>query len=229
MIRHAARWRILSLVESTVAAALVGVLLFGVAGTTRWSGARVWLALLVAASVVLSLVLDPRILRERVSAPARRRLRTWDAVWAAAMGLSFVGWLVLMALDAGRFGWTVPPAGARAAGAVVIAAVYVASYFALQANVFASPVVDIQHDTHQTVVSTGPYGVVRHPLYAAVVWFWPATALVLGSVVGLALSPVLIGLVVVRTILEDRTLANELDGYREYRMRVRYRLIPRVW
>ncbi|HZQ85157.1 MAG TPA: isoprenylcysteine carboxylmethyltransferase family protein [Acidimicrobiales bacterium] len=228
-MRHAARWRVLSLVESTVSAALLAVLLFGVAGTTGWNGAWVWLALLVAASVVLSLVLDPRILRERVSAPARRRLRAWDAVWATAMGVSFFGWLVLMALDAGRFGWTAPPAWARVVGAVVVVAVYVASYFALQANVFASPIVDIQRDTHQTVVSTGPYGIVRHPLYAAVIWAWPATALVLGSVVGLALSPVLIALVVVRTVLEDRTLAIELDGYREYRARVRYRLIPRVW
>lgn len=210
-------------------AALVGALLFGVAGTTRWNGAWVWLGLLVAASIVMSLLLDPRILRERVSAPARRRLRAWDAVWAGAMGVSVPGWLVVMALDAGRFGWTAPPAWARVAGAVVIAAVNVAAYFVLQANVFASPIVDIQRDTHQTVVSTGPYGVVRHPLYAAVIWFWPATALVLGSVVGLVLSPVLIGLVVVRTVLEDGTLANELDGYSEYRSRVRYRLMPGVW
>ena len=228
-MKHAARWRAFSLIESSVAAVMFGVLLFGVAGTTHWRGAWAWLGLLVAASVVMSLFLDPRIIRERVSAPTRRHIRGWDALWATAMGISFFGWLVVMALDARRYGWTAVPTWSRYVGAAVVVAVWVVSYVTLQTNVFASPIVDIQHDTHQTVVTTGPYSVVRHPLYAAVIWFWPATALVLGSGYGLVLSPVLIAVVVVRTVLEDRTLANELDGYRDYQARVRHRLIPRVW
>jgi len=219
---------VLSLVESTVAALLFAALLFGTAGTLRWRGAWVWLGLLLAASIVMSLLLDPRILRERVTAPRRRRVRTWDALWGAAIGATFFGWFVSMALDT-RFGWTSLPRWSRVTGVVGVVATYVVSYFALQVNVFASPIVDIQTDTHQTVVDTGPYAVVRHPLYAAVIWLWPATALVLGSVVGLALSPLLVALVVVRTTLEDRTLAAELDGYREYRERVRYRLVPYLW
>lgn len=228
MTRQSNHWRLLSLVESSLSVAVFAALLFGVAGTIRWRGAWAWLGLLLGASVVMSLLLDPRILRERVTAPRRRRVRRWDAVWGAAIGVTFFGWLVVMALDT-RFGWTSLPRWARGVGIVAVAAIYVLSYFALQANVFASPIVDIQTDTHQTVVDTGPYGVVRHPLYAAVIWLWPATALVLGSAYGLAISPLLIALVVVRTVLEDRTLAAELDGYREYRERVRYRLVPRVW
>lgn len=220
----------LSIVESTASALVFAALLFGTAGTLRWRGAWAWLGLLVAASVVMSLLLDPRILRERVTAPRRRRrrIRRWDAIWGAAMGVTFVGWFVVMALDA-RFGWTTLPRWLRLVGVVAILAGYVVSYFVLQANVFASPIVDIQTDTHQTVVDTGPYAIVRHPLYAAVIWLWPATALVLGSAYGLAMSPLLIGVVVVRTALEDRTLTAELDGYREYRQRVRYRLVPHLW
>jgi protein-S-isoprenylcysteine O-methyltransferase Ste14 len=221
---------VLSIVESTASATVFALLLFGIAGTLHWRGAWVWLGLLVAASVVMSLLLDPRILRERITAPRRRRrrIRTWDAIWGTAMGVTFVAWFVVMALDA-RFGWTTLPRWLRVVGVVAIVAGYVVSFFALQANVFASPIVDIQTDTHQTVVDSGPYAVVRHPLYAAVIWLWPATALVLGSAYGLALSPLLIGVVVVRTVLEDRTLTAELDGYREYRQRVRYRLVPYLW
>jgi protein-S-isoprenylcysteine O-methyltransferase Ste14 len=219
---------VLSVVESTLFAALLAALLFGTAGTIRWRGAWIWLGLLIAASVVMSLLLDPRILRERVTAPRRRRIRTWDAIWGSAIGVTFVAWFVVMALDA-RFGWTTLPPWSRVTGVVVVIAMYVASYFVLQANVFASPIVDIQTDTHQTVIDTGPYAVVRHPLYAAVIPVWPATALVLGSGYGLVLSPLLVVLVVVRTALEDRTLAAELDGYADYRSRVRYRLVPHLW
>jgi protein-S-isoprenylcysteine O-methyltransferase Ste14 len=216
------------MVQSSASVVVLAALLFGVAGTARWHGAWVWLGLLLAASIVMSLLLDPRILRERITAPRRRRIRRWDAIWGSAIGVTFFGWFVVMALDT-RFAWATVPPWSRFIGILVVVATYVASYFVLQANVFASPIVDIQTDTHQTVVDTGPYAVVRHPLYAAIIWLWPATALVLGSAYGLALSPLLVALVVVRTALEDRTLAAELDGYRAYRERVRYRLVPYLW
>lgn len=226
---HAARWRALAVIEALGACLALGGLLFAAAGTIRWAGAWVWLADVFVPGVVMTLLLDPELLRERATAPSRRRLRRWDAIWAALLGVLVFGWFPAMALDAARYGWTTLPLPARALGAVVVLASNVLGYLALAANVYASPVVQIQHERHQTVATGGPYGVVRHPMYSGVLLFFPATALVLGSGVGLALSPVLMAMVVVRTVLEDRMLHAELDGYRDYAARVRYRLVPHVW
>lgn len=87
----------------------------------------------------------------------------------------------------------------------------------------------LQHEKGQSVVSTGPYRYVRHPMYSAMVVFFPSIALLLGSWVGLAFSSALIGLFVLRTILEDRMLRADLAGYSEYAQIVKHRLIPRVW
>jgi protein-S-isoprenylcysteine O-methyltransferase Ste14 len=89
--------------------------------------------------------------------------------------------------------------------------------------------VKLQQERGQSVVTTGPYRHVRHPMYSAMLVFFPAIALLLGSWWGLVLSSALLGLFVLRTILEDRMLRTELAGYREYAQGVRYRLIPRVW
>jgi protein-S-isoprenylcysteine O-methyltransferase Ste14 len=96
-------------------------------------------------------------------------------------------------------------------------------------NPFLAPVVKIQTERGHRVISTGPYAVVRHPLYAAVLIFLPGNALLLGSWYGLAASLVLAGGIVFRTAMEDRELRRGLEGYREYAARVRYRLIPFVW
>ncbi len=96
-------------------------------------------------------------------------------------------------------------------------------------NKFAEPSVRIQSDRGHRVVDTGPYAIVRHPLYLAGIFTVVGMALALGSY--RALIPVAVGVVVilVRTGLEDRMLRNELEGYKDYASRVRYRLIPGVW
>ena len=93
-----------------------------------------------------------------------------------------------------------------------------------------SPTVRIQSDRGQTVVSTGPYRYVRHPMYSAAILWTVGTALLLGSWYGLLFGLVLLdGLMIVRAVLEERTLRAELPGYDAYMARVKYRLIPRVW
>ena len=96
-------------------------------------------------------------------------------------------------------------------------------------NPFLAAVVRIQTERGQRVISTGPYATVRHPLYAAVLIYLPANALLLGSWYGLAVSFVLSIGIVFRTAMEDRELQRGLEGYAEYAARVRYRLIPLVW
>jgi protein-S-isoprenylcysteine O-methyltransferase Ste14 len=96
-------------------------------------------------------------------------------------------------------------------------------------NTFLAAVVRIQTERGHRVISTGPYATVRHPLYAAMLIYLPANALLLGSWYGLAASFVLSGGIVFRTAMEDRELRRGLGGYTEYAARVRYRLIPFVW
>jgi protein-S-isoprenylcysteine O-methyltransferase Ste14 len=96
-------------------------------------------------------------------------------------------------------------------------------------NAYLAAGVKLQEERDQSVVSTGPYRYVRHPMYSSMFLFFPGSALLLGSWWGLLLCLVLLGLLVWRTALEDRMLKNQLAGYDEYARNVRYRLIPRLW
>ncbi len=99
----------------------------------------------------------------------------------------------------------------------------------LSVNKFAEPSVRIQTERGQKVVDTGPYDVVRHPLYATALFLCGGIPLALGSFWALTPAAIAVVVLIVRTALEDRMLHNELDGYKEYVSRVRYRLIPGVW
>jgi len=102
-------------------------------------------------------------------------------------------------------------------------------YKVFRENTFLAPVVKLQHDRGQRVVSTGPYAIVRHPMYAIAVPYFISMALLLGSWYGVGVSLFLDAALVLRTIGEDRLLQSSLDGYSDYAQRVRYRLIPHVW
>jgi protein-S-isoprenylcysteine O-methyltransferase Ste14 len=133
--------------------------------------------------------------------------------------------LLVSALDAGRFGRS----AVRAAAWAAMAAAGAWIYYALATNTYRSRMVRIQDDRGHHVVSRGPYRVMRHPMYAALVVLFPAVPLALGSWWGLIPAAACVGLFVLRTALEDRTLQRELDGYPAYAQRVRYRLIPGLW
>jgi protein-S-isoprenylcysteine O-methyltransferase Ste14 len=111
----------------------------------------------------------------------------------------------------------------------VVAAFYGLMFLVLRENAFLSRVVEVNPAAGHRVVSTGPYAVVRHPMYAGYVLWVPACALALGSLAALAPALLISAGVVVRTVLEDRTLRAELPGYPEYASRVRWRLLPGVF
>jgi protein-S-isoprenylcysteine O-methyltransferase Ste14 len=102
-------------------------------------------------------------------------------------------------------------------------------FLVFRVNTYLSPGVRVQRERAQTVVSTGPYRVVRHPMYAGFVLFTLGTTLLLGSWYGLLGAALLIAIVAKRAVLEERVLRRELDGYATYMTRVRYRLVPYVW
>jgi protein-S-isoprenylcysteine O-methyltransferase Ste14 len=125
--------------------------------------------------------------------------------------------------------WSAVPAWLAAPGALaVLLACYIA-YLAFRENSFAAPVVKIQKERAQTVITTGPYRYVRHPMYAGMIFYLLGAPLLFGSWWGLLWGLALLGLFAIRILIEERTLKKELQGYSEYTVRVRYRLIPLVW
>jgi len=207
-------------------------LLFGAAGTVRWPAAWAYLILFVAGASSLTFWLarrDPALLAERLKSPWQKGQPFWDKIFILPMMVAWCGWLVLMGLDAVRFRWFVMPLWLQCAGAALIVLSFGMIGRVFRENPFLTAVVRIQTERGQRVVTTGPYAIVRHPLYAAMLIYLPATALMLGSWAGLAASGVFLGALVFRTAMEDRELQRGLAGYPEYAARVRYRLIPFIW
>jgi protein-S-isoprenylcysteine O-methyltransferase Ste14 len=133
----------------------------------------------------------------------------------------------VMALDGGRFGWSSVPVWLQAVGAGLIAASMLLCAWVFRENSFAAPVVSVQDG--QRVISTGPYAIVRHPMYAGAIPLFIGAPLLLSSWWGLVLSPVYLIGVGWRARLEERTLIDALPAYDAYAARVRYRLVPLVW
>ena len=137
--------------------------------------------------------------------------------------------LVVSILDGGRFGWTHVPLwvsilgwlGCILAGSII--------WRVMKENTFLSEYARIQKERGHYVITTGPYRLVRHPMYVGIIIFLISTPLVLGSWIGFLISLPTAALFVLRTILEDRMLMEELPGYQDYAQKTRYRLVPYIW
>jgi protein-S-isoprenylcysteine O-methyltransferase Ste14 len=207
---------------------IVAALMFGPAGA-RWR--QGWLFFVVFwASTILSAVYLWRVNPEIYVARSKVHAGTesWDKVLIVLLLASLLAIFLVAAFDA-RFGWSSVYVPLVVVGYILFTFGFVITTWVYAVNKFAEPSVRIQSDRGQRVVDTGPYAVVRHPLYAASIVLFVGMALAMGSY--WALVPVAVGLlvIVVRIILEDRLLQNELGGYKEYASRVRYRLVPGVW
>jgi protein-S-isoprenylcysteine O-methyltransferase Ste14 len=167
---------------------VMGVLLFLAAGTFAWPGAWAYLVRMVAVSFILGTDLarhDPELLQERLGSPVQRDQPTADKALLIVLLLSTFAWLVLMGLDAKRFAWSSVPVWARVLGALTTVWSIWFCYRTMRENSFASPVIKLQHERGQRVISTGPYAFVRHPMYFGAAFYFIGTALLLGSWWGL--------------------------------------------
>ncbi len=210
----------------------LALLLFAAAGTVRWPAAWIFLAESGAIGLAIGLSLarrDPALLAERQSAVFQRGQRSWDRIFVVAFIGLLLCWFVLMPLDAVRFRWSSVPAWVQALGALVFGLGALIIHLTFRANTFAAPVVRIQAERGHHVIGSGPYAYVRHPMYAGMLLLFAGMPLLLGSWWGLAAALLLAVTVAVRAVLEERMLADELAGYRDYAARVRYRLIPWIW
>ena len=172
----------------------------------------------------------PGLLAERAKLGKAQDVKSWDKVLAPLMAVSLCFPLVIVAGLDHRFGWSpVFPTWLNMLGLILIAFGYAFSVWALVENSFFSSVVRIQTDRQHRVCDTGPYRIVRHPGYARNILPLPGIVLALGSVWTIIPAMVALIITVIRTALEDRTLQEELSGYRDYAQRVRYRLIPGIY
>jgi protein-S-isoprenylcysteine O-methyltransferase Ste14 len=216
----------------TLETLIFGGLLFVAAGTIDWPGAWAYIVLFLGGALWITLRMarhDPALLAERLKSPVQKGQPLWDKLLMPVLMLVWCGWLVLMGLDAVRFRWSAMPVWLQVAGGALLLLSYRMIARVIEENTFLSAAVRIQNERGHHLISTGPYAIVRHPLYASMLIFLPANALVLGSWYGLAASPVLLGAIIYRTAMEDRELHRGLEGYQEYAARVRYRLLPHVW
>ena len=209
-----------------------GLVLFLPAGTLAWPAAWAYLVMLFGFTIGITVWLsrfNPELLEERMSGIGKANQKRWDKVFLAALLPVFFGWHVAMALDAVRFRWAPVPQWLQWIGAGTLFASFYVMYLTFRENTYLSPAVRIQSDRGQTVVSTGPYRHVRHPLYAGFILFTVGTALLLGSAYGVLGALVLNALIAWRATREEQVLQRELAGYREYMTRVKYRFIPYLW
>jgi protein-S-isoprenylcysteine O-methyltransferase Ste14 len=221
-----------STVTSVTWICVLGAALFVPAGTIDWPAGWIFLGEMVlfsAATVAWLAKYDPGLLKERMGSPIQKGQGKWDKVFMLTMIVIWHGWMVLMALDVKRWHLSAAPDWLMYTGAVLIALGFLAVLRTFRENSFAAPVIKIQRERGQRVIDTGPYALVRHPMYAGAFLYLLGMPLVLGSWIGLALMPLVMGLLIVRIFIEEAALRKGLPGYNEYAMRVRYRLVPRIW
>jgi len=217
---------------------LVGVILVFplmpliISGAWDWWEAWAYAVLSILGFIVSRVLASrrhPDLLVERTRSMEMQDAKSWDKTLAPVMALGSIVPLVIAGLDK-LYRWTEPFAfTTKITALIVIVLGYCLGSWALIENRFFSGVVRIQTDRGHHVVTTGPYRFMRHPGYAGAFWTYLATPILLDSLWALIPTVLLIGVLVLRTYLEDRTLQAELPGYKEYTQRTRYRLFPGFW
>lgn len=210
--------------------AIMDVLLFGAAGRLDWSGAWLLTGLYLVFLFIIVIWATrnaPGLMEER--SRVAKNVKTWDKVINGIYTVLLLALLIVAGLDAGRFRWSVMPVILQGVGVVLFLLAGIVIWWVMSVNYYLSRYARIQDDRGQQVITNGPYGYVRHPMYAMLVPFMLGIALVLGSWWALVPGGLIGVLYVIRTALEDRMLQEELPGYREYATKVRYRLFPGIW
>ena len=170
--------------------------------------------------------MDPALLQRRTQAgPVAEKERSQKIIQGLA-SLSFVSTVVIPALDH-RFGWSHPPLPVVIAGDALVLLGFLAVFLVFRENTFTSSVIEVA--AGQRVIDSGPYALVRHPMYAGALVLVAGIPMALGSVVGLAAFPPFVGVIAWRLLDEERFLVAHLVGYAAYSQRIRWRLIPHVW
>jgi protein-S-isoprenylcysteine O-methyltransferase Ste14 len=212
-----------------ILAAIMGLLIFGAAGTVHYWQAWIYLALFFGMSTIITLDLlrrDPALLERRMKGGPTAEQRPQQRLIMLVASLGFIALHVIPALDF-RFKWSTVPTAVVAIGDMlfVLGFGFIARVY--RENTYTSATIEVAEG--QRVIDTGPYAVVRHPMYASAMVYLIGIPPALGSYWGFLALPLMLPVLIWRLLDEERLLARELPGYTDYQRRVRYRLVPFLW
>jgi protein-S-isoprenylcysteine O-methyltransferase Ste14 len=208
---------------------VIGLGLFAPAGTLRFVEGWVFLALFFGAALAITVYLankDPALLERRTQAGPVAEKQWNQKIIQAVASVSFLSTMVVPALDH-RFRWSPAPMPAVIVGDVLVLLGFLFVFLVFRENTYTSALIEVAPD--QRVIDTGPYAIVRHPMYAGALVLVAGIPLGLGSIVGLATLVPFAAILVWRLLDEERFLLGHLAGYADYSQKVRWRLIVHVW
>lgn len=212
-----------------ILAIVMGLVLFVGAGTVHYGQAWVYLAVFFGISTLVTVYLmrrDPALLERRMRGGPTAEPEPSQRIIMWLVSLGFAALVVVPALDR-RFGWSHLPSWVALAGNALTVVGFSLIFLVYRENTYGAATIRVTAD--QRVISTGPYAVVRHPMYASASLYLIGTPLALGSLWGLAPLVLIVPALIWRLLDEERLLARDLPGYTEYQRRVRYRLLPGIW
>ena len=213
---------------------LFAVALMWPAGIWYWWEAWVVTVIWTISGVVMTNYLmhnDPELLAERLKLmPFQKEQKSWDKVIMLIFFIAAIALYIIPGFDVVRYGWSEPlPLWMKVIAVLIHFPCFVILGWVMRENTYLSQVVKIDKQRNHQVITTGPYALIRHPMYTVTIVLLFAMPVALGSRFALIVSAFLAVLLVVRTYLEDRTLYAELKGYPEYTKQTPYRLIPWIW
>lgn len=215
-----------AIVKFLAGVVLVGALLFIPAGSFAYWQAWLFLGILFIPMFVAGLIMmakNPELLRKRLNA---KEEESEQKLVLALSGLMFITAFVVAGLNY-RFGWLPLPVWVPIVGAVLFLLAYVLYAEVLRENTYLSRTIEVQEG--QKVIDTGLYGIVRHPMYMSTLLLFLAMPVVLGSLISLAIMFLYIPIIALRMRNEEKVLEEGLEGYREYKTRVKHKVIPFIW
>lgn len=209
------------------------ILMLLLAGDWQWWEGwvfAIWYVSLALSTLIYLYRNDPALLAERFKQPGTGDEKVWDQYFIYAVQILFWVWIIIMPIDAKRLDWSPDfPLWLKSLGGIALLPAFFLLYRSFTDNTFLSPLMRIQTERKQKVISTGVYGFVRHPMYLGSTLLFIGTPTLLGSQYGVLLGAIVSLLLVARIIGEEKMLVTELAGYSEYRNKVKYRLLPRIW
>ena len=212
-----------------VLTSIMGMIIVAAAGTIEYWQAWIYLAVSFVVSLLITIYLirnDPELLKRRMIGGPTREQRKSQRVIMLFTSLAFLALLVVPALDK-RFSWSAVPLPVVLLGNLFVIVGFYFIFRVYRENSYASATIEIAKD--QKVIDTGPYSLVRHPMYTSALIYLFGTPLALGSYWGLLPFLLVIPFLIWRLKDEEKLLRTELNGYEEYRQKVRHRLVPGLW
>lgn len=215
-----------AILKFSLGAVLVGILIFLPAGTFAYFNGWLFMGILFVPMFLAGLVMmakNPRLLESRLDAKEKE---TEQSLVVKLSGLMFLAGFIVAGLGV-RYGWYTLPKPVVIASAVVFLMAYILYAEVLRENTYLSRTIEVQEG--QKVIDTGLYGIVRHPMYSVTLLLFLSMPLVLGSIYSFVIFLVYPFIIAKRIKHEEEFLEKELNGYKEYKQKVKYRLIPFIW